>query len=123
MKRTINNNIKRKTPDKQTIEERKAQSAKDWEFYRSIWANRSHACEVHDGYKFLGYEPKKYMFDHLLEKQSYPELRYEPENIALVCGNCHSKKTIANPTSKHKELIQRAKEIFLDSCGKLKINS
>lgn len=105
--------LKRKAPDKQTIEERKAQSEKDWDFYRSIWANRPHACQVHDGYKFLGYEPKKYMFDHLLEKELYPHLRYEPDNIVLVCGDCHGCKTNGFPKPEHQRLIEQAKEKFL----------
>jgi 5-methylcytosine-specific restriction endonuclease McrA len=95
--------LKRKAPDKQTVHERKAQSAKDWAFYESIWVNRSHTCEVHDGYKFLGYEPKKYMFDHLIEKSTHPELRYEPENIALVCSDCHSSKTNGHPNIRHQQ--------------------
>jgi 5-methylcytosine-specific restriction endonuclease McrA len=33
------------------------------------------------------------MFDHLLEKSKYPDLKLEEENIMLVCLECHDLKT------------------------------
>jgi 5-methylcytosine-specific restriction endonuclease McrA len=33
------------------------------------------------------------MFDHLIEKSKYPPLEFEPENIALVCLECHDEKS------------------------------
>lgn len=86
---------------------------KDKEFYESIWKIRKHDCEVHYGYMWLGLHMKKMFFDHLIEKSTHPELRYEPKNIALCCGDCHSQKTSGFPTEKHKERIEQAKRELL----------
>jgi len=69
----------------------------------SIWSARPHRCE-HCG-KYLGKSPSSYMFDHLLEKNKYPDLEYEPENIWLVCLECHDNKTRGNVSEKYQEKI------------------
>ncbi len=62
------------------------------EFFLQVWKNRKqHDCE--NCGKWLGNEPLSYMFDHLLEKSKYPELKYEEDNIMLVCLECHDNKT------------------------------
>jgi 5-methylcytosine-specific restriction endonuclease McrA len=68
-----------------------------------IWKKRPHECESCG--RFLGNEALSSYFDHLLEKSTYPELRYKEENIFLVCVECHDKKTRGFPTDKHKEAI------------------
>lgn len=61
-------------------------------FFLQIWNNRKdHNCE--NCGKWLGKEPLSYMFDHLLEKSKHPDLKYEEENIMLVCLECHDNKT------------------------------
>lgn len=87
--------------------------AKDREFYQSIWSSRSHWCESCD--KKLPNEPKTWMFDHLLEKSKYPDLRHEPDNIILVCFECHEKKTNGFPTAKHLEHINRMKSFITNN--------
>jgi len=62
------------------------------DFFLGIWNKRKkHECE--NCGEWLGKEPLSYMFDHLLEKKSHPELRLEEENIMLVCLKCHDEKT------------------------------
>jgi 5-methylcytosine-specific restriction endonuclease McrA len=62
------------------------------EFFLQVWNKRKqHDCE--NCGKWLGNEPLSYMFDHLLEKSKYPELKHEEENIMLVCLECHDNKT------------------------------
>lgn len=62
------------------------------EFFLQVWKNRKqHDCE--NCGKWLGNEPLSYMFDHLLEKSKFPELKYEEDNIMLVCLECHDNKT------------------------------
>lgn len=62
------------------------------EFFLQVWKNRKqHDCE--NCGKWLGNEPLSYMFDHLLEKSKYPELKYKEDNIMLVCLECHDNKT------------------------------
>ena len=61
-------------------------------FFLQIWTKRKkHDCE--NCGKWLGNEPLSYMFDHLLEKSKFPELKFEEENIMLVCLECHDNKT------------------------------
>jgi len=61
-------------------------------FFLQIWnKKKEHNCE--NCGKWLGKEPLSYMFDHLLEKSKFPELKYEEDNIMLVCLECHDNKT------------------------------
>lgn len=63
-----------------------------FEFFLGIWGKRKkHECE--NCGEWLGKEPLSYMFDHLLEKSKYPELKFEEDNIMLVCLKCHDEKT------------------------------
>ncbi|MEY4335004.1 MAG: hypothetical protein RLZZ196_3754 [Bacteroidota bacterium] len=48
-----------------------------------------------------------------IEKSTHPELRYEPDNIAIVCMDDHGCKTNGFPKEKHQELVNIAKEKFL----------
>jgi 5-methylcytosine-specific restriction endonuclease McrA len=100
-------NLKKKAKTPEQVQEQKDRYEKDWEFYRSIWDSRPHICEV-CGVSLYG-ELLSLYIEHLLEKSSYPEYRYEARNVAVVCGDCHSRKTDGNPHPKHVELIQKAK--------------
>jgi hypothetical protein len=73
------------------------------EFFMGIWIDRMHRCEI-CGIP-LGHEPRSYMFDHLLEKSKYPDLKFEPLNIALVCLACHDNKTRGIINAKYQEKI------------------
>lgn len=73
------------------------------QFFNGIWITRMHRCEVCGAP--LGHEPRSYMFDHLLEKNKYPELEFKEDNIALVCLECHDKKTRGFINDKYQELI------------------
>ena len=80
------------------------------EMFMDVWKKRPHRCEncnVH-----LGSEPLSYMFDHVLEKSKYPDLRYEEENICMLCLDCHSDKTNCKLSDFMKEKIKKVKEIF-----------
>ena len=84
MLNTINKNVKN-VDNKRNISDMNA-------FFLQIWNGRKeHKCE--NCGKWLGNEPLSYMFDHLLEKSKYPELKHEEENIMLVCLECHDNKT------------------------------
>jgi len=98
-------NLKRKPPVP------KEDAGKLWEFYLEIWNERPHRSEVSGTY--LGSEPKSWMFDHLLEKNLYPELKYEKENIILVTLDEHTNKGNGFPATKHWEAIEKAKKRFL----------
>lgn len=77
------------------------------DMFMEIWGERPHRSEISG--KWLGKEPLSYLFDHLLEKEIYPEIKYEKWNIALVTIDEHTLKTNGYPIAKHKELIEQAK--------------
>jgi len=104
------NKIKRKPPTAEKLEADRKQSEKDREFYNKIWQSRPHRCVVCN--VSLGSEMKTVYMDHLIEKSTHPELRYEPDNITVVCIDCHGCKTNGFPKPKHEQLIDEAKKRF-----------
>ena len=90
--------------------EREYKDNKMWELFLEIWKERPHKSEVSG--KWLGNEPLSYMFDHLLEKETYPNIKYEKWNIALVTLEEHDAKGMKFPLPKHKELIDKAYELY-----------
>ena len=98
--------------------EEKQQQSEDIEKMRQLferhwiskWIEWFHQCES-CGVTIYG-ENKSYYHDHLIEKSSHLELKYEIENLALVCLDCHSRKTDGNPTQRHRELIEAAKKRY-----------
>jgi 5-methylcytosine-specific restriction endonuclease McrA len=79
-------------------------------FFMSIWYARLHECEI--CLKDLGSEPRSYMFDHLLEKSTHPNLKFEKDNIALVCLECHDKKSRGFINEKYQERINFVRTKF-----------
>lgn len=78
---------------------KKKQLTEDWEFYMRVW-NGSFGRDPSTGYTLsepkclvcgtkLGV-PTSLNFHHILEKRNYPEYRYDENNIAIVCADCHS---------------------------------
>lgn len=69
------------------LEEQKDLQKKDHEFYMEVWNASPYSCiECH---RKLGRIPNTMYFHHLLEKRNYPQYRHIPENIAIVCPDCH----------------------------------
>jgi 5-methylcytosine-specific restriction endonuclease McrA len=63
----------------------------DMAFYLLLWQERSPIC-------FNCSTPITFsilVFDHILEKadKRYAHLRHEPDNICLLCPDCHNSKT------------------------------
>lgn len=77
-----------KKKEKQLKEQRETHK-KDEEFYKEIYAASPHQCQ-NCGCK-LPKTPSNFMFHHLLEKRNYPQYRYAPENVMILCLECHSK--------------------------------
>lgn len=78
------------------------------EFFLEIWAKRKiHKCEMCG--EWLGSEPLSYMFDHILEKSVYPELKFEEDNIAYLCLLCHDNKTRGFPSESYLQKINETK--------------
>lgn len=76
------------------------------EFYEEIWNERPHICDS-CGAQLYG-ELRSIYIEHLLEKNVYPEFKFEKRNIILVCFDCHGDKTNGFPTRRHKRLIDMA---------------
>ena len=91
---------------------KKQETEKQWLFFLQIWKTVEKKCQS-CGRNIYG-PPKPLYFDHLLEKNKYPEFRFERENMYICCGDCHAKKNIGNPTAKHKLAIQIAETKFLN---------
>ena len=106
-----NTRLKSKPKTEKQKEEIKERRVKDTEFYMGIWDSLQDRKCWSCG-EYLGPEPKTYMFDHLIEKSSHNELRYEKENIFVCCLLCHDMKSRGLPSKKHEEAIKKAKEKF-----------
>lgn len=63
--------------------------------------------------EILPKQPSSLFFDHLLEKNRYPHLIFEKKNIIIITAREHELKTKGFPLTRHKELIEKAKEEFL----------
>jgi len=71
------------------LEDQKELLKKDEEFYKEVYAASPHKCQNCDCK--LPRTPSNFMFHHLLEKRNYPKYRHIPENIMILCLECHSK--------------------------------
>jgi len=74
---------------KKKLQEQKETLEKDAAFYKEIYNASPHKCQNCDCR--LPITPSNFMFHHILEKRNYPQYRYVPENIAILCLECHSK--------------------------------
>jgi 5-methylcytosine-specific restriction endonuclease McrA len=99
---------KSRIPVKKQANDRKSSDLH--EFFLKLWKKFPHCCE--NCGRWLGTEPRSYMFDHLLEKSKYPELKYEEENIMLVCLECHDNKTRGLITDLVRDKIEKVREKF-----------
>lgn len=71
------------------LEDQKELAKLDESFYKEVWAASPHKCQNCDCR--LPKTPYNWMFHHLLEKRNYPQYRHTPENIMILCLECHSK--------------------------------
>lgn len=55
--------------------------------FLEIWSQRPHVCvNCREG---LGKEPRTFYFSHIIPKGRRPDLRLNPDNIQLLCFECH----------------------------------
>lgn len=59
------------------------------EFFEEIWNERPHYCENENCRKFLGKNPQPINFSHRRSKGASPELKFDKNNIDLLCPECH----------------------------------
>lgn len=109
--KTSGKKLGRKKKIEAMILEEKLEREKMWAFYEYLWnkikVKKCWAC----GVPIYG-EISSIYFDHLLEKQTYEELKYEEENIFFCCADCHNRKGNGYPHPVHAEAIEKAKQRF-----------
>jgi 5-methylcytosine-specific restriction endonuclease McrA len=104
--------IKRKISDRKHLIDRKEEGEKLWQLFEEHWRIKPHICQSCNC-KLFG-ENKSIYHDHLLEhgRERYEHLKFEMDNLFLVCFDCHTKKGNGYPTEKHQEAINNIKRIF-----------
>ncbi len=108
LKRKSTIKVRKKTIEE--LEDIRVQQQRDEAFYSALWASKPHKCQICDS-KLTG-EINRCYFDHILEKQTYKHLRYEEDNIAIVCMDCHSRKTAGFINEDYRKIINEAKIRF-----------
>lgn len=86
------------------------QKREDELFCAGMWECRLHECN-HCGI-FLGNEPNMTFFHHILPKSKYPDLRYKPSNIMILCFDHHQEAHANNMPVWYKKLIELKKKEF-----------
>lgn len=74
----------------------KTNRQKKWqkEVFSEVWDTRPHICEI--CWSYIP-EPLTFVFAHIKSKWVHPELKFNPDNIALVCSiKCHTALDIRN---------------------------
>jgi len=79
----------------------------DRQFYVEVWEASPHICQ-NCGCK-LPQVPSTFNFHHLLPKSKYPQFRYTPENIMILCADCHSQAETNE--SRLPKVVTRRKEV------------
>lgn len=81
------------------------------QFFSEIWDERKHECCNCD--ELIPY-PATFNFDHILEKgkKQYEHLRWEKDNVWLLCWSCHTDKGNGILSERMKVTIQLTKEKF-----------
>jgi len=95
------------------LEEQKELLKLDEDFYKEVWAASPHRCQNCDCK--LPKTPYNWMFHHLLEKRNYPQFRHVPENIMILCLECHSK---AETNIDFAPKIKQRRDHALNNCHK-----
>jgi hypothetical protein len=60
-----------------------------WRLFQKLWLIRGPYSEVSG--KWLGKEPLTTFFHHIYEKENYPEMVLDPENIIILTSEEHQK--------------------------------
>lgn len=95
------------------LEDQKELLKLDEAFYKEVWAASPHKCQNCDCK--LPKTPYNWMFHHLLEKRNYPQFRHVPENIMILCLECHSK---AETNIDFAPKIKQRRDHSLNNCHK-----
>ena len=70
------------------------------ELFAIIWQERPHVCSNPKCKKPLGDEMVAHYFSHIYPKSIRPWLRLDPDNIELLCIECHHEHDFGKRTNK-----------------------
>jgi len=116
MKRTVvplkRKAITHKPKSEEQVREEREQRDKMWELFEQHWNSKPHICEQCT-VKIYG-ENKSLYHHHLLEKgiEKYKDLKYEIDNLMLLCSDCHTSVTNGFGGDKVIKRTQEAKEKY-----------
>lgn len=79
--------LRKMANDRKERVNRRFRNTGERELFLRIWNQRLHICNRCG--KWLGDEPKPVFFSHIKSKGAHPELRLDPNNIELLCEDCH----------------------------------
>ena len=107
-----NSKLKRKIKTPEQIKLANNEKTLMWKLFDLHWQIKAHICQA-CGDPIWGDNLSIY-HDHLLEKgnEKYEHLKYEIENLFLVCWECHTKKGNGFPMPLHKKAIEEVKIKF-----------
>lgn len=108
LKATKRLSVRKSTQEERSIQQIEIEAM--WAVFREIYRERGPYSEINREY--LGSEPLSWMFDHLLEKSKYPDIKYEKWNILMVTFQQHSMKTNGYPVELHKQAIEESKKKY-----------
>tara|TARA_R110000803_G_scaffold210835_1_gene284172 strand:+ start:41571 stop:42074 length:504 start_codon:yes stop_codon:yes gene_type:complete len=83
----LDNKLKSRVKKKPKVYRKKVTGER--EMFSLIWDTRPHICTNCE--ESLGSEARVHYFSHIKPKGKYPELRLDPNNIKLLCIECHRK--------------------------------
>lgn len=101
-----------KTPEQ--INKDKIEADKMRALFQEIWDSLPKVKKCWACNKRIYGEILSIYFDHLLEKETYPQFKYDPRNIFFCCGDCHTSKGNGFPMPLHEEAINKAKKELLN---------
>lgn len=104
--------IKRKIKSEEQINDENEEKEKMWRLFEQLWNGLREKRCWNCNCPIYG-ENLTIYWDHCLQKDKYPELKFERNNLFFCCSSCHQLKGNGFPGEKHLEAINKAKEIFL----------
>jgi 5-methylcytosine-specific restriction endonuclease McrA len=97
-------------PIKKQSAKRSSVLKKDRDFYETLWQTKPHFCE--ECGKYLGDNLRPHFFSHILTKGSHPVLRWNLDNINILCLEHHNqwefgRRDVMTIGIKNKPIIER----------------
>lgn len=105
----IKEEAKKKKGISRKSDKQKEVTAEDLEFFKSIWEERPHRCEV-SGKLLKEFSP--YFFSHVLTKQAYPSFRYNRKNIVLCTPFWHDKWEFTDRRQRELQFVVLLEELL-----------